>query len=206
MTDPVDMRTHGGVRYNANQATAREINPKPFGRQPMPGEPTEPKKFILKFKSGETISYYEQPKRYEYFDAKGERIPENKLASLPSEVLNAEAGDKLWGGITKREIVPTVSLEIDGSLQYDDTYFDISNVMGAQFTSSRETVSHVTLNNCENTTVDLAANESTLFGDEAKVNGGKGNRIIMDKKDHMYYTDDRGGMSSRIEGPGIQVQ
>lgn len=94
----------------------------------------------------------------------------------------------------------TVYQCIDGGLIYDDVYFNITNVMGATFTSSRDTVSHVRLENSSNTTVDLSANNSKWFGDSATIAGGANNNVILDKKDTATIN----GVD--IEGKGIAAQ
>ena len=78
---------------------------------------------------------------------------------------------------------PRVEQKIYSNWIYDDTFFKIIDVMGATFSSSKDTVSHVTLDDCVDTKVDLAKNQSRRYADHADVNGGYGNEVILDSKD-----------------------
>ncbi len=82
-----------------------------------------------------------------------------------------------------RTIKPEVKLRVDDGLLYDDNYFTLTDIMGATFKSSKEAVSKVTLEACQDTNVDLSANESKLFGDDARIKHGKNNQVILDEKD-----------------------
>lgn len=64
-------------------------------------------------------------------------------------------------------IQPQVKASSKDGIMYDDSYYDISNVTGATFKSSKKAVSHVTVHNF-NGTVDLSANDSKVFGDTLK--------------------------------------
>ena len=185
MTEPIKNVTLGGLTYNANLAKGREV---------------ENGKFEIVFNSGEKLTYPQQPERFQYFDEYGEQIPEDKVASLPEQVRNAAPGENLWGGISKKVIQPKITQNVDEGLIYDNTYFNISDVMGATFTSHKDTVSDVELNDCKNTTVNLAANDSKWYGDSATIKGGEGNEVILDKEDSASIN------GKTVEGKGTAAQ
>lgn len=185
MAEPIKNVTLGGLTYNANLAKGREV---------------EKGKFEIVFNSGEKLTYPQQPERFQYFDEYGRKIPEDRVASLPEEVRTAPPGENLWGGISKKVMQPKITQSIDACLVYDNTYFDISDVMGATFTSHKDTVSDVNLNNCKDTTVNLAANDSRWYGDSATINGGEGNEVILDKKDSAEIN------GKLVEGRGTASQ
>lgn len=138
-------------------------------------------KFEIVFKSGEKITY---PYQKDF---------------VPSEMQNvALTGEKMDYYSNSRDAA--IHQRTDGSLIYDDTYFNITNVMGATFTSSKDTVSHVNLDNSSNTTIDLSANGSKWFGDEATVTGGANNKVILDKEDTAKIN------GRKIEGQGTAAQ
>lgn len=138
-------------------------------------------KFEIVFKSGEKITY---PYQKDF---------------VPSEMQNvALTGEKMDYYSNSRGAA--IHQRTDGSLIYDDTYFNITNVMGATFTASKNTVSHVNLDNSSNTTIDLSANGSKWFGDEATVTGGANNKVILDKEDTAKIN------GSKIEGQGTAAQ
>lgn len=137
-------------------------------------------KFEIVFKSGEKITY---PYQKDF---------------VPSEMRNvALTGEKMYYS-TSRDAA--IHQRTDGSLIYDDTYFNITNVMGATFTASKNTVSHVKLDNSSNTTIDLSANDSKWFGDEATVIDGANNKVILDKEDTANIN------GRKIEGQGTAAQ
>ena len=138
-------------------------------------------KFEIVFKSGEKITY---PYQKDF---------------VPSEMRNvALTGEKMYYYSNSRDAA--IHQRTDGSLIYDDTYFNITNVMGATFTASKNTVSHVNLDNSSNTTIDLSANGSKWFGDEATVTGGANNKVILDKEDTAKIN------GRKIEGQGTAAQ
>lgn len=138
-------------------------------------------KFEIVFKSGEKVTY---PYQKDF---------------VPSEMQNvALTGEKMDYYSNSRDAA--IHQRTDGSLIYDDTYFNITNVMGATFTSSKDTVSHVNLDNSSNTTIDLSANGSKWFGDEATVTGGANNKVILDKEDTAKIN------GRKIEGQGTAAQ
>lgn len=138
-------------------------------------------KFEIVFKSGEKITY---PYQKDF---------------VPSEMRNvALTGEKMYYYSNSRDAA--IHQRTDGSLIYDDTYFNITNVMGATFTASKNTVSHVNLDNSSNTTIDLSANGSKWFGDEATVTGGADNKVILDKEDTAKIN------GRKIEGQGTAAQ
>lgn len=137
-------------------------------------------KFEIVFKSGEKITY---PYQKDF---------------VPSEMRNvALTGEKMYYSNSRDA---AIHQRTDGSLIYDDTYFNITNVMGATFTASKNTVSHVNLDNSSNTTIDLSANGSKWFGDEATVTGGADNKVILDKEDTAKIN------GRKIEGQGTAAQ
>lgn len=192
MTEPIKNVTLGGLTYNANDVISATQKNDTY---------TKECECILKFKGGETLRYNPQPKSYVYYDADGMQIPEHKLKTLPKEVLDAEPGSGLWGGIRKVEVKPTVKMRnCDTFLIPDDNYFDISNVMGATFTPSKGNISHVTLNDCKDTVVNLADNESRFFGDTATIKGGRNNEVILDKMDSATIN------GKTVKGKGTAAQ
>lgn len=159
MADPVKLVTLGGLTYNANLATGRDN-----------GNGT----FTISFKSGEKITYPEQPKL--------RQLPEDEQTNGEMKPDPSRPGAMYNSGVF-REANPRVEQKIDSNLVYDDTYFNITDVMGATFSSSKDTVSHVNLTDCVDTTVDLAKNQSRWYGDNAKVKGGHGNEVKLDDED-----------------------
>ena len=73
-------------------------------------------------------------------------------------------------------------------------------MLGATFTSSKDTVSHVNLSNSSNTTINLAANDSKWYGDTATVEGGANNKVILDKEDTAQIN------GYDVEGQGTAAQ
>lgn len=140
-------------------------------------------KFEIIFKSGERITYPEQKDFV--------RSTEDKWVATTGEQLDGS------GEVSRNA---SINQSTSDGLIYDDTYFDIRNVMGATFTSSKDTVSHVKLNNSSNTTIDLSANNSKWYGDDASIQGGANNRVILDKEDSAYIK----GRS--INGQGTAAQ
>ena len=92
-------------------------------------------KFEIVFKSGEKITY---PYQKDFVRSDGS-----------SGI--AKTGEDIDGDGHRNA---AIHQRTDGGLIYDDTYFNITNVMGATFTSSKDTVSHVNLSNSSNTTID----------------------------------------------------
>lgn len=138
-------------------------------------------KFEIVFKSGEKITY---PYQKDFVQADG-------------SYGKAKTGEDIDGDEHRNA---AIYQRTDGSLIYDDTYFNITNVMGATFTSSKDTVSHVNLSNSSNTTIDLAANDSKWYGDTATVEGGANNKVILDKEDTAQIN------GYDVEGQGAAAQ
>lgn len=138
-------------------------------------------KFEIVFKSGEKITY---PYQKDFVRADGSHG-------------KAKTGEDIDGDGHRNA---AIRQSINGGLIYDDTYFDITNVMGATFTSSKDTVSHVNLSNSSNTTIDLAANDSKWYGDTATVEGGANNKVILDKEDTAKINE------YDVEGQGTAAQ
>lgn len=138
-------------------------------------------KFEIVFKSGEKITY---PYQKDFV-----------LSDGSSGI--AKTGEDIDGDGHRNA---AIRQSINGGFIYDDTYFDITNVMGATFTSSKDTVSHVNLSNSSNTTIDLAANDSKWYGDTATVEGGANNKVILDKEDTAQIN------GYDVEGQGTAAQ
>lgn len=168
MTEPVNMKTLGGLSYNENLVSS--------------AKKLKNGKFEIIFKSGEKITYPYQ----------------KDFVRIDGSQGKAKTGEDINNGEGHRNAA--IHQTIDSGLVYDDTYFDIKNVMGATFTSSEDTVSHVNLINSSNTTIDLSANDSKWYGDDAYVKGGANNKVILDKND----TANIEGYS--IDGQGVAAQ
>ena len=193
MAEPIKNVTLGGLTYNANEAKGRKIGQG---------------KFEITFNSGEKLTYPDQSGRIIktdcdyaefYLTADGKRVDCDNVCyngDTAYTYVNGNRVDVSPARLAKPKVSQTVT---DGWI-YDDTHFDISEVMGATFTSHKDTVSDVKLKDCKNTTVNLAANNSKWYGDEAKIEGGEGNEVILDDKDHAYKK------GSRVEGKGTAAQ
>lgn len=171
MGEPVNTKIIGGVRYNANQFTAKELGNG---------------KFELKAKNGgETLIFPQQPVLKplpEEQQTNGEMVP------VPGDTHGAKYNSGIF-----RETNPRIELKTNKNLMYDDNYFTISDMMGATFTSSKNTVAHVKLEDSEDTKINLAANDSKWYGDHANIQGGQRNKVILDKED-----------SARINGRSVE--
>lgn len=172
MTKPIKTRKIGGVTYNQNQFRGEKLKNGEF-------------KLTVK-KTGETITFKQQP----------ETIPAEKNVTYSRREYYYK------DGVRVRTIKPEVKLSVDDGLIYDDNNFTLTEIMGATFKSSKEAVSRVTLDACQDTTVDLSANESKLFGDYAKINRGKNNQVILDEKDTARFDVS----PADIEGKGFADQ
>lgn len=174
MTEPIKTKTIGGVTYNANQFRGQKLENGEF-------------KLTAK-KTGETITFKQQPE------------------AIPAEANIAYGRSEYYyeNGIRMRTIKPEVKLSVDDGLFYDDNNFTLTDIMGATFKSSKESVSKVTLDACQDTNVDLSANRSTLFGDYAKIDCGKNNQVILDDKDSASFLSLK--KSSTVEGKGVADQ
>ena len=76
----------------------------------------------------------------------------------------------------------------------------MTDIFGATFSTSSKTVSHVTTDTSYNCKIDLSANDSVLFGDNAKIKGGSNNTVILDDKDSAKIG------SKSIKGKGEAAQ
>ena len=147
------------------------------------GEKLQDGKFKLTAKkTGETLIFGQQPK------------------GVPQKENTYQDSDYVENGVRMRQLNPKIELDANKGVFYDDNNFSLTDIMGATFSSSQDAISHVDLNDCENTKVDLAANDSRWFGDTASVQGGKGNRVILDSQDSAEIGYDS------IEGEGIADQ
>lgn len=135
--------------------------------------------YEILFKTGEKIVYPLQPQS-KTVDSKG-----NGIFKDAKEVINVE---------------PTIIQTVDTGLIFDNTHFNISDVMGAKFFTSNKSIADVNLNNCENTFVNLAGNSSQLYGDKVSINNGKNNFVQLDKKDTAEIN------GQHVEGKGIASQ
>ena len=133
-------------------------------------------------KTGETLVFGKQP----------EGVPqkEGRLGS----------NDYVRDGVRMRPLNPKIELEVAGGLIYDDNYFSLTDIMGATFSSSKDAVSKVTLHECEDTKIDLAANDSKWYGDDATIKGGKNNTVKLDKQDSAQIN------GKMVEGKGTADQ
>ncbi len=187
MTEPVNNKTLGGLTYNANLVKSA----KKVGNN----------SYEIIFKTGEKITYPEQtpfkPNAREvdgYYYFKDEDDPK----AVTGESLNTNQHYYRENETFPRDA--SITQDISSGLIYDDTMFDIKNVMGAKFTSSKETVTSVLLHNCSSTTVDLGANNSKWYGDTATVIGGANNKVILDSNDSARIN------GKNIEGEGAAAQ
>lgn len=168
MAEPVNTKNLGGLSYNANLVSS--------------AKKLKNGNYEIIFKSGEKITY---PYQKDFVPGEGWTD-------------TAVTGENMGKYACDNERVPRnarIEQSIEGHLVYDDTYFDITNVMGATFTSSKDTVSHVNLNNSSGTTINLAANDSKWFSDTADVDSGANNKVILDKED-----------TATINGRGVKGQ
>jgi hypothetical protein len=174
--EPVKLVTLGGLTYNANLATGKDN-----------GNGT----FTISFKSGEKLTYPEQPKL--------RQLPEDEQTNGEMKPDPSRPGAMYNSGIF-REVNPRVEQRIDSGLIYDDTHFNITDVMGATFSSSKKTVAQVVLTDCVDTKVDLAKNQSRWYGDHASVEGGHGNEVILDSEDSAIIN------AHNVSGEGTAAQ
>lgn len=172
MTEPVvNTQKLGGLTYNANSvSSAKEV---------------EKGKFEITFKSGEKITYPQQPEF--------------------KEVPSSEKGQIFKGAMEVVDNNATIKYSTKSGMMVDDSYFEISNVMGAKFSASKENVSHANLIQCTDTVVDLKANDSKLYGDSANIIGGKNNEVLLDKKDRASF-DTTSYYFKRVKGEGSAAQ
>ena len=196
MAEPIKNVTVGGLTFNANHATAEETGTDENGK----------KLYTIYFNTGEEMTYPEQTTRYierkrganDISLVKGkESGREYKLSDVFN---NNTARNPETGKYEEVSLFAKVSAEVTETISkgwfYDDTDFDISGVMGATFSTSKETVSTVTLTDSEDCTIDLSANESSWYGDKAYIEGGKNNSVILDDEDSAVIND------VKIEGEG----
>lgn len=178
MAEPIKTVTFGGLTYNANdvQSTSTETDKK--------GNKT----FIINFKTGETMKY----PRQNYL---GKLIEEYDMVKGHKKSYEYIINEQLYR-TNSNDLQPKVEVKVKDGWIYDNTTFDISGVMGATFTTSKNTVAKVNLDNCYKCKVDLAANESSFYGDNAHIRGGNGNTVVLDSHDKASIH------GKRIEGPG----
>lgn len=84
----------------------------------------------------------------------------------------------------KSDVIPQIRIFSQSKGVFtDSSYINIKNIMGAEFTTTEQTKTKFYLTDCENCTVDLSANKSIIFSDSAHIEGGSGNKVILDKVD-----------------------
>lgn len=182
MTEPVNNKTLGGLTYNANLVKS--------AKKLKNGQ------YEIIFKSGEKFTYPEQ-KNFHVSNITFDNVGNEQYKATGGETIPNDSWHDC-GDVVPRNA--KVEQKIDDGLIYDDTYFDITNVMGAHFSSSKETVSHVKLNNSSNTTINLAANDSKWYADDAKIDGGANNKVILDGQDTAKIN------GRRVKGEGTAAQ
>lgn len=191
MAEPISTKTLGGVTYNANQFTGRELGNGQFELKAKNGG----EKLIFPRQSDLRTVGYET----KYYTPDGKEYTHQRYGM---DGLESFDGQKL----TKKDIPiygernAKIELNTHDHVMYDDNHFTISEMMGATFSSSKDTVAHVKLENCESTTVDLAANRSRWYGDNAKIEGGQGNKVILDDEDSAKIN------GKSVKGEGIADQ
>lgn len=191
MGEPISTKKLGGVTYNANQFTGRELGNGQFELKAKNGG----EKLIFPRQSDLRTVGYET----KYYTPDGKEYTHQRYGM---DGLESFDGQKL----TKKDIPiygernAKIELNTHDHVMYDDNHFTISEMMGATFSSSRDTVAHVKLENCESTTVDLAANRSRWYGDNAKIEGGQGNKVILDDEDSAKINN------KSVKGEGIADQ
>lgn len=174
MAEPIKKATLGGLVYNSNLATGRNLGN---------GQ------YEIKYNTGEILKYGEQKTRMAYFQS-GERVSEQyvvKFFDKPLNEISAEALDE--NNFTVRQVTPEIEQTVHKGLIWDSTNFDIKEVMGATFTSSKDTVTTVNLQDSENCKIDLAANDSSYYADKANIKGGANNEVILDDEDAATIGD-----------------
>ncbi len=193
-----DFKVLGGLKYYPSQVEK--------------AEKLSGKKYRLTFKTGDVITYPEQKDFVltgkatvkEYMDGEY-AIKKYTLDTKSGSTVRFDIGwvhdaksahkaeqDEIYvKSLGKGDTVPrnasiTQTREKFG-LIYDDNRFDISNVMGATFTSTKKNVSKVCLDNSTDCTINLGANDSKFYGDEVYyMDGKKNNKSILDKNDKEY--------------------
>lgn len=185
---PIKKETIGGVKYNANQFYALDLGDGKFQLESK--------------KTGEIMIFPQQsetlPARIEYTRDGQTVSPEKNMNGTLVKDMTPEQLN--YYSIEIKEVKDPrnaeVKLDIDDGMIWDDAYYEISQVDGLSFESSKESVSDVTLKDCTNSTVDLSANNSRHYSDRATIEGGHGNEVIMDKKDYAeidgQYVDGEG--------------
>lgn len=184
-TDPINNKQLGGVTYNANQFDAQELG---NGR------------FQLTAKKGGEKLIFNQQQQTEVKVRAGQHDYYRYSDGSQSEHASKYIDGKSEAGIPMKKAKPRIEMSTDKGLFVDDNNFTISDMMGATFTSSTKTVANVTVKDSSNVKVDLAANDSTLFGDTAIISDGENNVVKMDSKDIAKIN------SVTVEGEGTAAQ
>ena len=173
MSGPIKTATIGGVKYNANLFDAKDLG---NGKYQLTSKKT---KEIMIFPQQSTTRDYEDDRNYYY---NGRKLDPNE--TFNGKKVSQMSDEELYNyGVETTCRTPKISLDIDEGMIWDDAYYTISQVDGLEFKSSKESVSHVQLEDCNDGQIDLSANNSRHYGDSATISGGSGNEVIMDDQD-----------------------
>ena len=184
-SDPINNKTLGGVTYNANQFTGRDLGNGQFELKAKHG--------------GETLIFGQQSKAQYYGYSDGSRANNSNESKL---VLRngANGAYHVEENAQLMETNPRIEMKTDEGWFVDDNNFTIADMMGATFHASEETVANVRLENSSGVTLELGVNASKYFGDHAEIIGGENNEVVMDDKDSAKIE------GNLVEGRGIAAQ
>ena len=197
MGEPISTQKLGGVTYNANQFVGRELANGKYELKAKNGG--ERLIFSKQRPSARQAAEGEKADYYEYEDGTtGEKSYKDIDAHIDDN--GNFVGYKSLKGIPMKNNNPRIEMSTKEGWIVDENSFTIADMMGATFSSSKDTIAHVKLENCESTTVDLAANRSRWYGDNAKIEGGQGNRVILDDEDSARINN------KSVKGEGIADQ
>lgn len=185
MGEPINNKTLGGVSYNANQFTGKDLGNGQFELKAKHG--------------GESLIFGQQSKiqYYGYSDGSRANDPrEHKLVlkNGANGAYHVEENARLM------ETNPRIEMKTDEGWFVDDNNFTIADMMGATFHASEETVANVKLENSSNVTLELGTNASKYYGDHAEIIGGENNEVVLDGKDSARIN------GKFVEGRGIAAQ
>ena len=140
-----------------------------YNRNDVRETKTEGNMHTLIFNNGESLTYPTQPPRkvkYNLFCLNNGEKTANYRDAKPSVSANEQ---EEWY-----------------DLPYPRVEFDIKDIMGATFKSSKKTIAKVGLEDCQDCIVDLAANNSLLLSDTVGIRKGSNNKVILDRQDYAY--------------------
>lgn len=157
--------------------------------------------------------------RYDATKFTARKLPETQACDGASlfELTAKNGGERIvfsdqnvtqYPGLKKRS--PSVELNTDTGIIYNDNNFTIKDIAGFKFTSSKKTVANVKLEDCWYGDVDLANNNSRVYGDKCDISGGNCNKVRTDKKDRVTINDKKAengfGIVSQVDrGPGVTI-